>query len=562
MKYTRCAAERSLSAAANDRKTWAVSCALSGKDLPTQVTSIAALAVEQDKPASATTAEFTQDSADAHRVQPYVQDVTRMKVALRGVVSNPATISGEATSETTHPSPQYPSTQRRQAMQPKSNPDELPKGCLKFDAVVTDHLDRPVQGAQVDVHAQGPDDQAGFGADASTGTSSEESNYKTPDKGEHVTEDARFCNHYEEEDSRGGTPPNEEKQGEHNVPGAADLKHIESSVGTGLDAPSGANAFRYGPGVFRFLVFSFRGGFTDIKAWVDDQPIANEADTREADDDELGAAEPFGEIRAQWLPAPATLTIAPRTDSAPVGECNRYTVRARAGTAVIPGINVDVHAQGPNNDLDFCDPDDATPRRAPDLPSGDAAHQQEDAEEASHKSSSPDVPQIQHTEGETDADGNFVFGITSPATGSTQITAWIDGEQGQDNDVVNGREVSGSGSKRWAATANDAEIRLVNPSGYGNSGTNVSKKRDADEHYHLVARVDLPDVVPGVEFFLGSGGTFTKIGDGLRVQDSDTWELLWDVNVPDGVYTLRAQIIGTEKREDRSITVRNNASST
>ncbi|MFP5352577.1 MAG: calcium-binding protein [Actinomycetota bacterium] len=518
---------------------WSLSCTLGGKTAPSEVTAIAAVAAEVDQ--AARTGLLTQESADVHLTDGYVQDVSRMTLDLYGVRS------GESAA--------YPSGERRQAAQ----------GCLIFEVLVKDHLGRPVQGANVDVHMQGPNDQAGFGADGLNSSSSEDSAKKNPDKGEHATEPSRYC--YDDIDTPSddrGSDAFAETIGEHNVPGGADIKHIESVAGTGLDSTANAQtAYRYGPGVFRFSIFSFNPGFTDLTAWIDDAPLANEADTREADDDLLGTGEISDTVRAQWLSAPMSISIAPRADSAPVGECNRFTVRARAGNAVVPNFNVDIHASGPNNDLDFCDPTDATTRRAPDSPSGSAAHRAEDEGEASHPSSSPDQPEVQHTEGETDADGNFVFGITSTATGSTQITAWGDGEPGRDNDVQGSSEPSGTASKRWAATAADAEVRIVNPSAYGGAGTQVSKKRDADERYHLVARVDLPDVIPGVEFFIQpSGGAFTKIGDALRVADSDTWELSWDVNVPDGAYTLRAQIIGTEKREDRSITVRNNASAT
>jgi Ca2+-binding RTX toxin-like protein len=544
VKYTKCAQVRlGPLNSANNTKPWAASCTLAGKDLPSMVTAVAALAIEDDKPEIVTTAEFTQESADAHRVNGYVQDVALMTVDLKG-------IDGAGTAA-------YPSGKRRQAMQPRgATSANAPNACLKFDAIVKDHLGRPVQGANLDVHVQGPDDQLAIGSDQNAGTSSADSTYKAPDQASHSKESAKTCPDFTDtpEDDR-GTPS--EEQGEHNVPGGPDIKHVESVAGTGLDTASADVAFKFVPGTFRFFVYSPRAGFTDITAWVDDEPIATESATREADDDLLETTEPSATLQAQWLPAPASVTFSPRADSAPVGECNKYTVRVRAGNAVLPGINVDVHAQGPNNDLDFCDPGDGSPRRAPDLPSGDAAHQAEDEGESSHKSESPDRPQLQHTEGETDDDGNFVIGITSAAVGQTQLTAWIDGEQGQDNDVRDGSEATGTGSKSWVGSAADAEVRFVNPSAYAGSGDKISNKRDADNSFHIVARVDLPDVVPGVEFFLGSGSTFTKIGDGTRVADSDTWEFFWPVNVADGSYTLRAQIIGTEKREDRAVTVNN-----
>ena len=551
--YTRCAYVN-ISAAANSKKDFAADCALPGKALPSEVTSVAVVAVEDDTPSPATNANaFTQDSADAHRVHGYVQDVQRMTIEVKGMPG----ANGETTSN------HYPTNRRRTAMRPFSQSETTPTNCLKFRILVKDHLGRPVQGANVDGHMSGPNDQAGFGEDTYNDYDSEDSAYKAPDKAGHSKEGARFCDDFVDtpEDDR-GTDIGPESQGEHNVPGGADLKHIETTHGTGLDVRNGtAPPFLFGPGESRFFLFSFQPGFTDLTVWVDDEPVANEAAVREADDDLPEPTEPKADIRAQWLGQPATLSFTPRTDSAPVGECNKYTIRARSGNTPLPNVNIDVHASGPNNDLDFCDPEGGgSPRRAPDQPSGDTAHQHEDDHESSHKSSSPDVPEVQHTEGETDDDGNFTIGITSTGTGSTQLTAWIDGEVGEDNDVQDSGEVSATASKSWAASANDAQIRFVNPSGYGGSGDKISKKRDADEAFHLVARVDLPDVIPGVEFLIaGSNGTFTKIGDGVRVGDSDTWEMKWDVNVPDGTYTLRAQVAGTDRREDRSVTVRNNA---
>ena len=528
----------------DDSKAWIGTCTLAGKDLPSQVTAVAAVAVE-DNSGFEEPEGFTQESADAHRVQPYVQAVEQMVVELVGTDS-PNTAS-------------YPSGQRRQVLPPAPPPPPVsptqPQACLEFEATVKDHLGRPVQGANVDVNIQGPSDQVAFAEDASTGasTTSNDSLAKNPDKDGHSTESRLSCNDFADlpGDNRG--QPRGGQQGEHNVPGGPDIKHLEvGNAGTGLSGGVGA-----GPGDFRFLVISTQPGFTEVTAWVDDEPIPNEATTREADDDVLEAGEATTSLRAQWLPAPLAITFSPRADSAPVGECNKYTVRARAGSAVVPGINVDVHAQGPNNDLDFCDPGDGTPRRAPDQPAGDAGHQAEDEGESSHKSTSPDVPEIQHTEGETDEAGNFVIGITSTATGQTQLSAWADGEPGQDNDVRATSEAGGSASKSWVGSAADAEVRFVNPSAYAGNGDKISNKRDADGNFHIVARVDLPDVVAGVEFFIGSSGTFTKIGDGTRVGTSDTWEFFWPVNVPDGSYTLRAQITGTEKREDRAVTVNN-----
>lgn len=500
-------------------ETWGGTCTLGSSATPSEVTAVAAVATGFDRPGtSGAIAETSMESADAHRVQPYVQDVRDMTVAIKGVPSG--------TSAT------YPTGKRRTA----------DSDCLEFDVTVIDVLERPVQGANVDIHLEGPNDQVGYGDEAAAahGSSAE----KAPDKGSHQNESQWDC------DAPGDRYT--DQQGDHNIPGAPDLKHIESETGTGVSGPTGI-----GPGQFRFHIFSTNPGFSDITAWVDDEPLTDESEPREADDDLPGADEAKGSLRAQWFPAAMTATITPEADSATVGECNRFVLRVRAGSAVVPAINADIHASGPNNDLDFCDPEGATPRRAPDLPEGDGSHRPEDEGEAAHESASPDDPEVQHTEGETDQNGNFVFGLRSAATGSTTIEAWVDGEAGEDNDVRDSGEVSSTAGTSWVGSAQDAEVRFVNPSGYGGAGDNLSIKRDANEMVHLVARVDLPDVVAGVEFHYSEDGeTFVPLGGGSRIGTSDTWELLTGT-IPEGDLTLRAQITNTTKVEDREVTVDN-----
>lgn len=514
-KFTACGNGNTSATLRPDGSTsWNVVCTLAGKDTPSQITALAAVASETDTPSR--NGLLTQESADVHRIKGYAQDPRTMTLELLPV---PGTTAAN-----------YPTGRRRVAG----------GGCLRLEASVKDHLGRPVQGANLDVDLQGPNDQAAFGDDEATGTASLDSNSKAPDKGAHESEGKRYC-------SDGGT--SSLTQGEHNVPGGAgDVKHEESAAGSGLDG-GGASVGRW-----RFLVYSASPGFSDITVWIDDEPVATEDATREADTDTLGSGEVVAKTRVQWLPGAASLTISPKADAAPPGTCNKYTVRARGGQATIPGVNVDIHAQGPTNDLDFCDPGDGTQRQAP----VEGNHTAEDTGESSHPSASPDAPQIQHTEGETDEAGNFIFGITSPVTGQTKVSAWIDGEPEQNNDVQATAEVADTATKSWAASPADATVRFVNPSGYGGSGDNISNKRDADGNFHLVARVDLPEIVPGVEFFISSDGTaFTKIGDGVRVGDTDTWELFWPVGVPDDSYTLRAQITGTNKMDNRAVVVDN-----
>lgn len=487
-------------------------CTLEGADVPSAVTAVAALAEETDNPVQEGGAGFlTEESADVHRVRPYLQSPAEMSVELQPV--DPDEVSAA-----------HPSGARRQAAD----------GCILFDAHVSDDLDRPVQGANVDVHITGPDDDVGFG--------DEGSDIKVPDKGDHTSEEAFECG-----GDRGGN------QGEHETPDGDDLKHVESILGTGLGT---------GPGDFRFSIFSANGGFTDVTAWVDDQEIDDETEVRPADNDNLNPRDASTTAEAQWMPGAARVEFDPAANSSRTGTCSPYIVKARGGNAPLAGINVDLHATGPTNDLDFCDPGSGTARRAPNDGEG---HRIESPEEASHASEQDEggegeepAPEAQHTEGETDDRGNFVVGLISPTAGDTDLTAWIDGERGNDDDEQAEEEISAATNHSFATEAEDAEVRFVNPSGYGGGGDQISNVQDTNVFYHVVARVDVPAVIQGVEILISSDGqSFSKIGDATRVGSSDTWEFFWAVNVDDDDYVLRARIVGTNQVDDREVTVDN-----
>jgi hypothetical protein len=157
-----------------------------------------------------------------------------------------------------------------------------------------------------------------------------------------------------------------------------------------------------------------------------------------------------------------------------------------------------------------------------------------------------------------------VFGLTSPVSDDTTIEAWVDYNEDSgvtDTDTRASEEPGGTATLTWAASAADARVSFLNPSGYGGADPSiVSNKTDTDGKYHIVTRVDSVEV-PGIELLISANGTtFTKIGDATQVSGTDTWDLPWDVNVNDGSYTLRARITGTtDKIEDRAISVENDA---
>lgn len=518
-------------------------CTLAEGDRPSELTALRVILEEAQDFFGV--AAFSSESSDAHRIRPYVQHPSDMSFSLAPLATTDA-----------------PGATYRRVVQPNAQTGE-PHQCLALVAEVRDDRERLVQGANIDVHAVGPNDQLQFGDEdvmanpccglAVEGGSS--SAYKVPDRGNHAIEPGENCDRGSEEGGQGhNEKPLEGEQGDHNRPAAPDEKHRESPTGSGLSGGSGA-----GFGRWNFHLWSPNVGLTDVTAWIDDEPLATESETRAPDTDTLEEGEPSANVTLQWLPSPMSVSIDPPSDTAAVGDCNKYTVRVRSGTTAVRGINVDVHATGPNNDLDFCDPGEGSPREAPqNTGNEDEPHAPEDEGEAHHRSDSPENPETQHTEGQTDDQGNFVIGITSPVSGDSLIEAWIDGEKEANNDVQDSAEASARATKSWASSIEDAEVSFMNPSPYGGSGSNVSRKEDADSRYHIVTRVDAVGV-PGVELHLSSddGTTFTKIGDASQVGGTDTWELFWDVNVPDGDYILRAQIAGTNKIEDQNIVVNN-----
>ena len=517
-------------------------CTLEGKDTPSMVGAMSAQVFQEQNP-DAALQNYTEEASDAHRVKAYVQNPDTMKIDF---VPFKTPDTGGTYREVVATNPQ----------------NNEPNRCISFTAEVTDPLGRPVQGANVDAHISGPTDQLAFGEEDPSPkdlSAADTSAYKNPDKGGHSVESAHNCDRgaQEDPDEQYNANPVEGQQGDHNVPGGADVKHRESVQGSGLSGGEGITDDA-GFGRWNFQLWSPTVGTSQVTAWVDDESIASEDEARAADTDTLDPGEPSTSGIAQWLPAAITVTMDPPSDTAPVGSCNRYNVRVRGGSQPIVGINVDVHATGPSGELDFCDPGDATDRRAPDTTGDDQDHEAEDELESRHRPGAEGAPQVQHTEGETDDQGNFVIGITSPVTGDTTIEAWVDGERGGDNDIRDTGEVGGLASKSWASGIGDAEVSFVNPSPYGVGTPIVSNKPDANGQYHIVTRVDAVDV-PAVELFIGSGSTFTKIGDATRVGSSDTYDFMWPVTVPDGNYTLRAQIAGTNRIKDQAITVNKDA---
>jgi hypothetical protein len=198
-----------------------VRCTLASGDNPSQVTAVAADAIDKEvtrvgpvnSPADTTT--NLPDSGDAHRVlAPYVQVATTVTVT-------------PATQQVDLPAP--PAAQAFPCSQ-------------LISAVVLDQSGRKIPGHNVDVHAVGPSDQLQF--DSSTGSDASQA----PNLSHSGSEPAYNCS----TNAQSGT------QGEHAVANASDIKHVESAAqGTRDD------------GSFRFRLHTDVGGTTQITVYAD-----------------------------------------------------------------------------------------------------------------------------------------------------------------------------------------------------------------------------------------------------------------------------------------------------
>ena len=218
-----------------------VTCTLVGDDTAEQVRGIAAVAGDTNPVGLADV-----DSADAHRANGYSQ--VPSSITLTPVTQSVGLVAG---------STNFP--------------------CSNFIvANAFDQKGRRVVRAQVDVHAAGPLDRLAFDDPGTTETDS--SPHKAPDVA-HTNEPEADCE---------GTPTNfnsASQQGEHEVNGEGDIKHIESTTGTDTQ------------GRFRFRMASGGSGVTQITAWLDN------------DGNDLHCAEePSSNASISWGTADATPT--------------------------------------------------------------------------------------------------------------------------------------------------------------------------------------------------------------------------------------------------------------
>lgn len=340
-----------------------VRCTLGEGHNPLDVAAVAVVSNKTSPPAPPNAA--LDDTGDAHRVLPYLQQPTTVDVANGGV-----TVDLSA--------------------------------CRTMIAFVNDQFGRAVAGANVDVHADGPEDELHFGTRTNAGADTTDT-FQAPDN-QHVSrENAKRCS----------DNTNLNQQGDHNSPGRDDAKHIESVDGTGNN------------GGFRFALRSDFAGGTFIVVWADVD-----------DDDTMDLTEATGGTQLGWgspPPEPAfDVFLTPSSASGTTGSCLTFEILARRGGSPYNNGNVDIHLTGPDPSVNFCDVSGGGTRRPPES----GAHVADAHEDGTR-----------HAEGETDAAGRFVFGVTSAVPGTTQIEAWVDRT---DDDLLSGGEPSRIASASWS----------------------------------------------------------------------------------------------------------------
>ena len=170
-------------------------CTLRGLDDLQVVTAVALVAnnTNQNQPYNPS----LNQAGDATRVEPYAQVPTRIDV----IAGQTATVDSGT--------------------------------CHEVSVELTDQLSREIAGANMDVQAWGPNDRLKFGTGLADSFSA-----AAPDKGSHATEDGMDCFSGDENNPEVGT------QGEHQVIGGPDIKHVENDgPGTSDEGIWGFQAF-------------------------------------------------------------------------------------------------------------------------------------------------------------------------------------------------------------------------------------------------------------------------------------------------------------------------------
>ncbi|HEY7876148.1 MAG TPA: calcium-binding protein, partial [Actinomycetota bacterium] len=165
------------------------------------------------------------------------------------------------------------------------------------------------------------------------------------------------------------------------------------------------------------------------------------------------------------------ISLTPPENESSFDDCTKLVLQVTDQTGqVLTGQNVDAHLTGPSDSAHFCNPDDgsATPRRAPDQGGHSAVAGHDD--QGAHVADQADT---QHTEGETTAQGRFVFGLRGNEGGDSQILVWVDQT---DNDVQDTGEPSDSSVMHWIERRTDACTEIGTPGADVLTGTTDADK--------------------------------------------------------------------------------------
>lgn len=364
-----------------------VRCTLAEGHNPLEVSAVA-LVSNRAAPAPPTPPNPTLDtSGDAHRVFPYAQQPRSVEVSggTGGIVL---------------------------------------QSCHTLTATVEDQNSRPIPVANVDVHADGPEDQLYFGTRTDGAEPGRTDGFQAPDVAHVSKENAKNCTNNNDLG----------QQGDHNSPGRDDAKHIESTDGTS------------NTGTFRFALRSDFAGGTFVQVWADVD-----------DDDSPDLNEASGGTQLGWGgPAPdpvQEIFVTPTSANGSNGSCVELEVLARRGGTPFNAANVDIHVRGPEPAPTFCPVAGGGTSRPP--------------ESGGHSNSTHEDGTL-HAEGETDASGRFVFGVSSAASGTTQVQVWIDRD---DDDTLNA-EPNKTATITWQP-AGDRSISLTSSKSRVNRGRRV-----------------------------------------------------------------------------------------
>lgn len=224
-------------------------------------------------------------------------------------------------------------------------------------------------------------------------------------------------------------------------------------------------------------------GTTTYRAWIDrdNNDTTVEADMAEARDEVAAPGdEPEPDdtdvVEKTWVLDPETLTISPKTDAAPVGTCNPYTVTVRnQDGGAVEGAIIDVeqrHANADNTtasdepDVGFCRPSTGPNPSDVDEARGDQVEPGGDnAGTAGGETIQP-----------TDANGQVTFGIRvqaangSDGTGQVSIVAFYD--EGEDNDDPDEGEPQDTATKTWEPGSDARTIDCLPKTDSNPVGTN------------------------------------------------------------------------------------------